>query len=92
MWHPGAFAAAVIGAEDADFTGIEPQRDRAAAPIVDTVDDRDALAARESGRGLAADGVDRIEMRSRSIRIAAKTMPFITKARSVGVAALDSIR
>ena len=34
----------------------------------------------------------RIEMRSRSIRIAAKTTPFITKARSVGIAAPEISR
>ena len=41
---------------------------------------------------IAATAQIRIEMRSRSIRIAANTMPFITKARSVGTAAPEISR
>ncbi len=40
----------------------------------------------------AASAQIRIDSRNRSIRIAAKTMPFMTKARSVGIAAPEIIR
>src|SRR5215475_13944344 len=57
MRDPGAVAAVLIGAFDGDAVLVEPQRDRAAPPRVDPVDDRHQGPAAEAGRDLADDGV-----------------------------------
>ena len=53
MRHPGAVAAAFIGALDADTILVDPERDRAAPPHIDPVDDRHHRPAAEAGRHLA---------------------------------------
>ena len=53
MRHPGAVATAFIGAFDAETVLVEPERDRAAAPYIDPVDDRHHRPAAEAGRHLA---------------------------------------
>ena len=58
MGHPGAIAAALVGAFDNDALGDEPKCDRAASPGIDPVDDRHHRAAAESGRHLADNGIE----------------------------------
>jgi hypothetical protein len=60
MRDPGPVAAAVIRANHLYPAGVKPQRDRAAPPIVDPVDDRDLLTARKPGRRLADDRIGRV--------------------------------
>src|SRR6202041_3357255 len=66
---PRPVSAAVIGADHLDPIRIQPQRDRAAPPIVDAVDDGDLLAASEAGRHLADDRVDRVASRRQALLV-----------------------
>src|SRR5262249_44088051 len=56
-WGPGPVAAALVGALGGDAIPPQPQRDRALAPAVDAVSNRDLRFAAEPGRHLGDDRV-----------------------------------
>ena len=58
MRHPGAVAAALIGAFDGDAVAVEPEGDRPAPPGIDPIDDRHHRAAAKAGRSLADNRVE----------------------------------